>query len=431
MEYEDELNRFNRETHMLLRNTVFELNDSLIHRQILTAENNGQPIKRIDSIRSIPKKFALKVLKDSTDTTQARTFQGNDLNESGHKVKGFVFNYSLGFQDELDKEVIEKQYLTELSKAGFDLPTRLVFVSAQTLHNDDPILISSQMVHTPSGVFKLEFSELSQLLLRGIAPQISFSIVLSLLVIGSFILLYRSLRLQQRLVVIKDDLISNISHELKTPITTVGVALEALRNFKGQKDSITSNEYISIAENELKRLTILTDKVLNASLGESNAVSYNLQSIDFSAVVKEIVQSFKLISEKHGATVTLKIEEGDYHVLGDSDHLSNALLNLLDNALKYSEGKPEITIHLSIENNKIQCSIKDNGIGIAKEYHSKIFDKFFRVPTGDLHSVKGYGLGLSYVRKVIHQHKGKITLSSDSETGSTFIISLSRDEGKK
>jgi len=299
------------------------------------------------------------------------------------------------------------------------------------LHNDDPILISSQMVHTPSGVFKLEFSELSQLLLRGIAPQISFSIVLSLLVIGSFILLYRSLRLQQRLVVIKDDLISNISHELKTPITTVGVALEALRNFKGQKDSITSNEYISIAENELKRLTILTDKVLNASLGESNAVSYNLQSIDFSAVVKEIVQSFKLISEKHGATVTLKIEEGDYHVLGDSDHLSNALLNLLDNALKYSEGKPEITIHLSIENNKIQCSIKDNGIGIAKEYHSKIFDKFFRVPTGDLHSVKGYGLGLSYVRKVIHQHKGKITLSSDSETGSTFIISLSRDEGKK
>lgn len=431
MEYEDELNRFNRETHMLLRNTVFELNDSLIHRQILAAENNGQPIKRIDSIRSIPKKFALKVLKDGTDTTQARTFQGNDLNENGHKVKGFVFNYSLGFQDELDKEVIEKQYLTELSKAGFDLPTRLVFVSAQTLHNDDPILISSQMVHTPSGVFKLEFSELSQLLLRGIAPQISFSIVLSLLVIGSFILLYRSLMLQQRLVVIKDDLISNISHELKTPITTVGVALEALRNFKGQKDSITSNEYISIAENELKRLTILTDKVLNASLGESNAVSYNLQSIDFSAVVKEIIQSFKLISEKHGATVTLKIEEGDYHVLGDSDHLSNALLNLLDNALKYSEGNPEITIHLSIANNKILCSIEDNGIGIAKEYHSKIFDKFFRVPTGDLHSVKGYGLGLSYVRKVIHQHKGKITLSSDSETGSTFIISLPRDEGKK
>jgi two-component system phosphate regulon sensor histidine kinase PhoR len=147
--------------------------------------------------------------------------------------------------------------------------------------------------------------------------------------------------------------------------------------------------------------------------------------------VKEAVQSFKLISEKNGATVLLKITEGDYNVLGDSDHLSNALLNLLDNALKYSEGKSEITIQLSYENNKIQCSIEDNGIGIAKEYHLKVFDKFFRVPTGDLHSVKGYGLGLSYVQKVIHQHKGKITLTSDSETGSTFIISLPRDEGEK
>ncbi|MEZ4945318.1 MAG: HAMP domain-containing sensor histidine kinase [Cyclobacteriaceae bacterium] len=431
MEYEDELNRFNRETHMLLRNTVFELNDSLIHKQILSAEKNGLPIKRVDSIRSIPKKFAFRIWEDSKDSAQISAYRENEGFDNEHKVKGFVFNYPLDFQDELDKEVIEKQYLSELSKAGFHLPTRLIFVNAQSLHNDEPILISSQMVHTPSGVFKLEFSELNQLLLKNIAPQISFSIVLSLLVIGSFILLYRSLRLQQRLVLIKDDLISNISHELKTPITTVGVALEALRNFKGQKDLIISSEYISIAENELKRLTILTDKVLNASLGERNVVTNNLQSIDFSAVVKEAVQSFKLISEKNGATVLLKITEGDYNVLGDSDHLSNALLNLLDNALKYSEGKPEITIQLSYENNKIQCSIEDNGIGIAKEYHLKVFDKFFRVPTGDLHSVKGYGLGLSYVQKVIHQHKGKITLTSDSETGSTFIISLPRDEGEK
>ncbi len=402
---------------------MLELNDSLIQKKIISLGNDIEFNKNTDSTQSGLAKKSIKVWIDASHSIGK--IPGKS--EGAPMVKSMKLSFVL---DSLNKEVIEKKYFTALSNAGLNLPTQFTYITAGVDSATDMIL-SNNIIHTPGGSFKLEFDNLNWLLLKNIAPQIFFSIILSLLVVGSFVLLYRSLRLQQKLVLIKNDLISNISHELKTPITTVGVALEGLKKFKGQNDPITSSEYLAIAENELKRLTILTDKVLNDALGEQNAHNYNFQSIHFSELLKQAVESFRLIAEKNGAVITLKIETGEYEIDGDKDHLSNIIFNLLDNAVKYCESNAKINIHLTDINTHIKCSIKDNGIGISKEFHAKIFEKFFRVPTGDLHTVKGYGLGLSYVMQVIKRHHGTIKVESEPNAGSTFIISLPKTYAKK
>lgn len=415
MEYKNELFRFQRETHLLLRNTVFELNDSILHKRILSLESNQPVIQQTDSfIRTQGR--TIQIWVDSSSASYYTTPSHEDEIVTTPHMRSLMLNLKL---DSLNHKEIERKFRIELDKAGLTLPSHLIFIDSK---GTSPVIASNELIHTPRGVYKVEFANTNWLILKNMIPQISFSIVLSLLVIGSFILLYRNLLLQQRLVIIKDDLISNISHELKTPITTVGVTLEGLKSFKGQNDPLTTREYLDIAENELKRLTLLTDKVLNASLNEHNASHYIFKELDFSVLIRNVIQSFKLITDKNNATVSLAIDEGNYLLVGDPDHLSSALFNLLDNALKYSSGPPIISLHLSISTDYIQFIIKDNGIGIPKAYQSKIFEKFFRVPTGDLHSVKGYGLGLSYVQQVVRNHNGKIKVESEPDKGSTFVL---------
>jgi len=423
MEYESELERFQRETHMMFRNTILELNDSLINKRIMAVGSESVILRRFDT--TSPSGRHIQVWLDSSHASQFSPARNDKQNLTVPHVKSLVMSSLL---DSLDHGEIEKRFILGLQKAGLDLPSHITRISA--IDDSTPLLISDEIIPTPSGIFKLEFDNLNLLIIKNIAPQISFSIVLSLLVIGTFILVYRNLLLQQRLGAIKDDLISNISHELKTPITTVSVALEGLRNFKGQHDPKTSDEYLAIAENELKRLTALTDKILNTSLAENKALPYQFKPIDFSEIVSGVVQSFQLVANKSGVFVKVEMDQANYRINGDPDHLSNVLFNLLDNALKYSIDKARIEIHLRADGEFIKCYIRDNGIGIPKEYHSKIFEKFFRVPTGDLHKVKGHGLGLNYVYQIVKNHGGEIAVESTIDYGSTFILSLPLADAK-
>lgn len=367
----------------------------------------------------------IQVLVDSTSNAHVLIAPTKDGNMIPHR-RNFTVRFKI---DTLDHKVIEEKYREELLKVGIDQPVHLALL-ADDGADHSRLIFSESTIRTPSGIFKVEFDNINWLILGNISPQILFSLALTLLVIGSFTLLYRNLLLQQRLVGIKDGLISNISHELKTPITTVGVALEGLKNFKGQFDSHTSREYLEIAENELRRLTMLTERVLSASLSENGDTVFNKGQLDFGLLVEEVVQSFKLIADKKGASISISKSGDDFRVFGDKDHLSNMLFNMLDNGLKYSPKSPSLNIILSESMDTVVCSIADNGIGILESYHKKIFEKFFRVPTGDLHTVKGYGLGLSYVAQVIKSHEGSISVQSKPENGSTFIVTLPK-HGKK
>jgi two-component system phosphate regulon sensor histidine kinase PhoR len=236
--------------------------------------------------------------------------------------------------------------------------------------------------------------------------------------------LYRNLINQRRLAEIKNDFISNITHELKTPIATVNVAIEAMRNFNALQDPARTKEYLDISAIELQRLSLLVDKVLRLSMFEKKEIELKKEWFSLGDLVKEVMASMRLQFEKHKAKVNLQMSGESTGIQADKLHIISVVYNLIDNALKYSNTKPVIDIDIKDESDLVQISFADNGVGIAPEYHNKIFEKFFRVPAQDTHNIKGYGLGLSYVCHIIHQHNGTINLESEPGTGSRFIIRL-------
>jgi two-component system phosphate regulon sensor histidine kinase PhoR len=272
--------------------------------------------------------------------------------------------------------------------------------------------------------YKLDLENTFPFLIKRIAAAILLSLFLVAFTIVSFALLYRNVLKQKRLAEIKNDFISNITHELKTPIATVSVAIEALRTFNASMDAKKTKEYLDISANELQRLSLLVDKVLKLSMFEKKEIELQYEILDVKALVEEVTSSMRLQFEKHQADVHLSAE-GDTILEGDRLHLVSVIFNLLDNALKYTNGSsPQITIQISGGEDQLQLSIADNGIGIPAEYRDKVFEKFFRVPTGNLHNAKGYGLGLSYVNHVVDKHKGTIKVESFDDNGCNFIITL-------
>ncbi len=215
-----------------------------------------------------------------------------------------------------------------------------------------------------------------------------------------------------------------MTHELKTPITTVAVAIEALKNFDALKNPEQTKEYLNISQNELNRLSILVDKVLKMSMFEQEEPELKLEWIDLKILTQEILNTMKLQFDKFAAQVNFQTSGNAFLMKGDRIHLTSVLYNLIDNALKYSLDKPRINIAIASLDKKLQLTVEDQGMGISTDDADRIFDKFFRVSTGDEHNIKGYGLGLSYVSEVIKKHHGSINLVSDKGKGSCFTILL-------
>ncbi len=257
-------------------------------------------------------------------------------------------------------------------------------------------------------------------LLKKLTLPILFSLLLVGITVVSFVLLYRNLVRQRRLAELKNEFISNVTHELKTPIATVGVAIEALKNFNAIHDPQRTKEYLDISQNELQRLSLLVDKVLKLSMFEKKEMELKKEQFDCKLLAEEVINSMKLQFEKYHAQVNLDTEGENFIVEADKLHITSVIYNLLDNALKYSRENPVIDVQLKSNPETIEFSVSDNGIGIPPAYKEKVFDKFFRVPTGDRHNIKGYGLGLSYVAEVIKRHHGNVNVESELGKGSTF-----------
>jgi len=273
-------------------------------------------------------------------------------------------------------------------------------------------------------MFRLEIQNAPAYLFKKILPQIIVSIMLVALTTISFIVLFRNLIRQRNLTQLKNDFISNITHELKTPIATLSVAVEALKSFNALDDPKRTQEYLAISANELQRLSLLVDKVLKLSMFEKQEIEIKNETFDLKQLIEEVVASMRLQSEKYRAKVEIDLPSRPTLLSADRLHITSVLYNLLDNALKYSNGNPVIRIAVNENADKLQMLVEDNGPGIPREYKNKVFDKFFRVPTGDHHNVKGYGLGLSYVAYVVQRHKGSIALQTEMGVGSTFIVTL-------
>jgi two-component system, OmpR family, phosphate regulon sensor histidine kinase PhoR len=300
-------------------------------------------------------------------------------------------------------------------------------------------------------------------LLRKIIAESSFALFVFFITSISFWLVYNNFIKQKQLTAIKNAFISNITHELKTPIATVSVALEALQSFDALENRALTKEYLDISRGELQRLSMLVDKVLKLAIFDEKEPELQLETVNLPDLVRHVADSLRLQFEKNGAVFNLNFDKNvDLTIDADPTHLTSVVYNLLDNALKYGGKKIDIFIHQELINKKeinalinqknaqknvennaqkgvytegsskinsdnilgINLQIKDDGKGISSEYQDKIFDKFFRVPTDDVHDTKGHGLGLSYVAAVVRLHGGNIWVESEEGNGSCFSIFL-------
>jgi len=228
---------------------------------------------------------------------------------------------------------------------------------------------------------------------------------------------------QKRLSEIKTDFINNMTHELKTPLATISASSEVLMKAKSV-DEQRVNTYASIINQESKRLKQQIESVLKISVLDSGKLQLAKEEVSMHKLLMKVEQTFRPLIEIRGGSLAAEIQDTDMPVLADEGHMENVLHNLMENAMKYSTGDPEICLTAKEENGRVFVSIKDKGVGISDTMQKRIFEKFFRVPTGNVHNTKGFGLGLYYVKKIVTAHKGTIAIESVVDVGSDFTISL-------
>jgi len=275
--------------------------------------------------------------------------------------------------------------------------------------------------HTPH-YLALYFPEEKQYLWRTIGFMAITSLLLTLVIIFAFgYTLFIILR-QKKITEIRNNFMNNMTHELKTPISTISLASQML-NDQSIPIHLKNVEHLaSVIADESKRLSYQVEKVLKMSIFEKEEMKLRKKQLDVHEVIHSVVKSTLVqIKNKNGSLVK-NLDAENALVEVDEVHFTNLIFNLLDNAIKYSKGKPEITVSTHNEKKYIVISFADKGIGISKDFQKKIFDKFFRVPTGNVHNVKGFGLGLSYVKKVVEAHNGKIEVESETGQGTRFDV---------
>jgi len=417
---------------------------------------NGQSLQR--QIINLPdtsfRKIFLKSVHDSSETGNYNVNMDLLKSELSKRLTNKtlfvekIVNQLLKYDDHINKRIdtarLKKIISKQLKAQGILLNFEYGVFSGDSLTNIHSKCFNS---HAPYHFFNIElyphdvFSAKKNYL-KIYLPQEKSFLIKSLFVLGStsFLLVLVILAIflfnlyiiikQKRLSSITGDFVNNMTHELKTPISTINLASnlinEKIDNDKFQTSNKTTlQKYINIIIDESNRLQNQVEKVLKIALLESGSMTLNLEDIHLNNLIQEISASYEILVGNRNGKLHLDIEAENDLILGDKTHLKNIIVNLLENAIKYTSDTPEIQIKTKNPDNiSIVFSIEDNGIGIDKKYQRKIFEKFYRVPTGNIHNVKGFGIGLSYVKDIILSHKGTISVKSELHKGTIFYITL-------
>ncbi len=270
----------------------------------------------------------------------------------------------------------------------------------------------------------LEIPDERIIVIRSMWFMLGVSAFFVLIIIFAFYYTIATIFKQKKLSIIKNDFINNMTHELKTPISTISLACEALSDKDIGNSDDTRTRFVSMISDENKRLGSLVENVLQSAVIERGDLKLKKEKLDIHKIITNAVQNINIQVQKKNGVINIKNKAKNTILIGDKVHITNVIYNLLDNAIKYTATTPIIDIETSDLVGGVMIKIKDNGIGISKEHQPKIFEKLYRVPTGDRHDVKGFGLGLSYVKSIIESHEGDISLESSLGKGSSFNIYL-------
>jgi two-component system phosphate regulon sensor histidine kinase PhoR len=250
------------------------------------------------------------------------------------------------------------------------------------------------------------------------------SAVLILTIMFAFSYTITTIFRQKKISEIKNDFINNMTHELKTPISTISLACEALSDPVMRSSEKRMKNFVRMISDENQRLGVLVENVLRSAILDRGEMDLNVDRINLHELAQNVIKNIAIQVNKKGGSIKTDLQAVNPVIMGDRIHLTNVIYNMLDNAIKYSPDSPLVKVSTKDHRNGMLISFSDKGIGVSKENQKKIFDKLYRVPTGDIHDVKGFGLGLSYVKVIVEKHHGEIWVESELNKGSTFNIYL-------
>lgn len=428
--------------------TIQQVEDSGKQRSIIYSKNviekKQLPIsKRGDSLSLTTlwtDEAAYKIQRDTTQRFELTTELNQDIQNGDYSMKEFVkvVGNNLPISKRVDKNVLDSVLTKELAMKGISAKfgygvkdksnkltdvANLVFKENKDNGTYSYPLFTDTKDRTLYTLF-LTFPKKEYSLAMNNWPMLLGTFLSLLTILGIYIISINYMMRQKKIAEIKTDFINNMSHEFKTPLATISVATDSLAN-----DVIATNPdkvkyYSTLIRQENLRMKKQVENVLNMSKLERNEVKLFLKETNVRELIKRTTESFNLIVVQRNGTLTQEFNATNFVFKIDEFHVSNMLVNLLDNANKYSPEAPEISVKTRNEGNWYVIEISDKGMGMETENKTKIFEKFFREETGNIHNVKGQGLGLSYVKKIIDLHKGQILVHSQKDVGSTFIIKL-------
>ncbi|MGM9802546.1 MAG: sensor histidine kinase [Muribaculaceae bacterium] len=407
---------------------------------IINGKINGVSPSKTDA----EQEKAGKSFKDKYQSVQ-ETLKGQYLYQKGllNEVILNILSQSSNrpIEERADSSTVNTYLQQQLQSNGLDIPYEFALVSrsngliyqtdgfntdkssehdtyTQVLFPNDPI---GRMTY-----LKVMFPTKKNIIMSSIKFMIP-SFVLSFILLVIFIVTITIAFKQKRLTEMKNDFINNMTHEFKTPISTISLAAQMLNDDSVRKSPTMMQHISGVINDETKRLRFQVEKVLQMSMFNRQKATLKLQELDANLIIDNVVHTFKIKVEKYGGSIETNLNAEDPIVNVDEMHFTNVIFNLLDNAVKYRKEDTPLLLKIStanINDDKLQITISDNGIGIKKEDLKRIFEKFYRVSTGNRHDVKGFGLGLAYVHKMITELKGEINVTSEYNKGSDFIITL-------
>lgn len=433
----------NQPTQTYIQQNSDSANKSTITFQKSIVENQNFPISQKGDSLKLTKLYTdegiLKIKKEN-NSEPLTTQLSKDINNNTYALREFakLSASNLPIEKRVEGKLLDSIIKKELRLNGLDTKfgfavmdknnksTRIIngIYKDQTdqvnytyplfTDNDDRTLYTLSVV----------FPEKDFSLVKHNSPMLLGTIMSLLTILGIYIISINYMMKQKKIAEVKTDFINNMSHEFKTPLATISVATDSLANDKIATNPEKVKYYSGLIKQENLRMKKQVENVLNMSKLERNEVKLFLKETDVRALIKTITESFGLIVAQRNGTLTQEFNTDQYTFKIDEFHMSNALVNLLDNANKYSPDVPQIKVKTRNEGNWYVVEISDKGMGMETDNRVRIFEKFFREETGNIHNVKGQGLGLSYVKKIVELHKGVVIVDSQKDKGSTFTIKL-------
>lgn len=459
----DELQRAEVETRMVKVSRAYEVMERY-GTEVPTGLQLGSPEKTVfPSLRRIRIRDSLSIITeqdafiDIQDTTLWQRLQTSMLqSETGEpgvlQMKGDprimeminqtisgLSNSSLPIYQRLDSLVVDSMLHRSVTAQGLPQPFNYMVkadreneVALISPGADSSVLAQSRfqtrlfpyLNNLARTNLYLQFPEQGRYIWQAVWVQALFSLLFSGIVVLAFWLSIRTILRQKQLSEMKNDFINNMTHELKTPIATISLATDALQNPRIQAESSSIDRYAGIIKEENQRMHRQVERVLQAARFSRKEVTLKPESVDIHQLIENAANSLRLQLQEREGQLTLDFKAENAMIQGDREHLSNVIFNLLDNAKKYSPEQPLIKLSTRSIGQNLLIEVKDQGVGITKSDQQQIFNRFFRVSTGNLHDVKGFGLGLSYVKEIIEAHGGEVSVQSQLGKGSTFRVKL-------